>query len=234
MTIFTNGKGVYVHTTIRGGHPLFLCALAPASVKLKKNAKSESTECERKKARIRAFPPLPDNTGSPVPEPRAARHRDKIRVKKHCAGSPVLTVLFCFSCFACPVRLPFASSVLPCPLLPVQFCLPGSACPVLPVLFCLSCSACFMVLVLSGCPLLSVLPCLSYPRLAVLSWKPCSRSRFWLSCARILVMADLFCCLFYACPVPAVLFFLSSPGCNALAFLPWQSCPGCPVFAVLF
>ncbi len=156
MTPFTNGKGVR-HTTTRGGRPLCYRAFALASAKQKTLKKRN----ERSRAAIHAFPPLLHNTGSPVPEPRALRHREKqgsrspvlaVLCWQPCADSSVLAVLFRLSCSACP-------------LLPVHFCLSSSSCsvlpsayPVLPILFCLSCSAVLFWLSSPFGPALSVFP----------------------------------------------------------------------------
>jgi hypothetical protein len=98
---------------------------------------------------------------------------------------PVLTILFCQSCFACPVLpalLLFWLSCSACRVLPVLSCLTCYACPVLlypvcsalPVLSCLSFPACPVLLLLSclSCPACPVLPFLVLP--VFLSCYPCS------------------------------------------------------------
>jgi hypothetical protein len=79
---------------------------------------------------------------------------------RNCSACPVLFLLlpvrFCLSCSACPV--------LPVPFCPSFFCLSCSACPVLPVQLCLSCSASLVL------PFLFCLSCVGF-----LSWlsSPC-------------------------------------------------------------
>jgi hypothetical protein len=140
-------------------------------------------------------------------------------------------ILFCQSCFACPLLL--LSSA--CPVMPVLFFLSCSACPGLPVRFCLSCSDC-PVAFFSVCNLLSVTcwkPCPDSPVLAVLSWQSCS------ACP---VVPSLFCLSSSAFPALPVLFGLSWIAClfclssSAYTVLPVLFClanPFYPALAVL-